>query len=336
MKAWFIDSHDSDNPLYCAEQADPALDTQSVRVAVRAFGVNRADLLQRQGRYPPPAGFDADRPGLEYAGEVVETGSGVSERSIGDSVMGLIGGGAYADQIVVQERETMTVPSNLDWPQAAAIPEAFATAYRALFLEGGLCPGQWAIIRGATSGVGQAGLQLAQVLGSNAIATSRSSQRLQALDDRFVAAGFKQAAALSLPDTDDGIAARVQSEIGGADVVMDFVGGPALNDNLDALVNEGCQIQVGVIGGQTAELAVGKILQRRLQLRGMTMRSLPLEQKITVARWFSQRLVPLFEAGQLVPMVDQVFDFNDVNQAQDTMAAGHHLGRIVVSDSTSR
>lgn len=331
MKAWFINADNRNSPLYCADIAEPALDRQSVRVAVHAFGINRADLLQRQGRYPPPPGFDPLRPGLEYAGEIVEVGPDVTERQPGDRVMGLIGGGAYAHQVVVHERETIPVPANFDWSQAAAVPEAFATAYRALFLEGGLCPGQWSLVRGATSGVGQAGLQLIQVLGARAIATSRSDNRLKDLDARFVEAGFDRAAAWTLTDGGDGIAAEVQAAIGGADVVMDFVGGPAINDNLDALVDEGTQVQVGVIGGGTSEFDVSKILRRRLTLRGMTMRSLPLERKIGVAQWFSQRLVPLFESGRLVPMIDKVFGFDEVNEAQAVMAAGQHLGRIVVT-----
>ncbi|WP_111746508.1 NAD(P)H-quinone oxidoreductase [Salinisphaera orenii] len=331
MKAWFIDAESADNPLYIDEIEEPTLDRQSVRVAVRAFSINRADLLQRQGRYPPPPGFDPLRPGIEYAGEVVEIGQDVTERAIGDRVMGLIGGGAYADQVVVHARETIAVPEGFEWAQAAAVPEAFATAYRALFLEGGVCPGQWALIRGATSGVGQAGLQLLYALGVRVIATSRTSERLKDLDARFVDAGFERAATWALTDGDEGVAEAVQSEIGGADVVMDFVGGAALNDNLDALVAEGTQVQVGVIGGGATDFDVGKMLARRLTLRGMTMRSLPIERKIAVARWFESRLVPLFEAGRLVPMIDQVFDFNALNEAQAEMAAGQHLGRIVVT-----
>lgn len=332
MKAWFINANYRNEPLYCANIEERELDRQSVRVKVHAFGINRADLLQRKGRYPPPPGFDPLRPGLEYAGEIVEVGLDVNERQPGDRVMGLIGGGAYASQVVVHERETIPVPAGFDWPEAAAVIEAFATAYRALFLEGGLCPGQWALVRGATSGVGQAGLQLIQALGAQAIATSRSDQRLKDLDRRFVEAGFDRAATWCLTDDGiDGIAADVQAEIGGVNIVMDFVGGPAINDNLDALVNEGTQVQVGVIGGGASEFDVSKILRRRLGLRGMTMRSLPLEHKIGVAQWFTQRLVPLFESGKLIPMIDRVFGFNEVNEAQTVMASGKHLGRIVVT-----
>lgn len=331
MKAWFIDADSGDNPLYTAEIEAPALDRQAVRIAVRAFGINRADLLQRQGRYPPPPGFDPLRAGLEYAGEIVEIGADVTERKVGERVMGLIGGGAYAEQVVVHARETIPVPSGFDWIQAAAIPEAFATAYRALFLEAGLRTGQRVLIRGATSGVGQAGLQLASVLGARTIAVGRSADRLEALNARFADAGFEHAATWSLTDTGSGVAEQVQSEFGGADVVMDFVGGSVLNDNLDALVEEGIQIQIGVMGSSATELHVGKILGRRLTLRGMTMRSLPIERKIEVARWFEARLVPLFEAGRLVPMVDRVFGFDEVNEAQAVMASGEHLGRIVVT-----
>lgn len=331
MKAWFIDKDSGDNPLYSAEIEAPALDRQSVRVAVHGFGINRADLLQRQGRYPPPLGFDPLRPGLEYAGEIIEVGADVNGRAVGDCVMGLIGGGAYAEQVIVHERETIPIPHGLGWAEAAAVPEAFATAYRALFLEAGLCAGQRVLVRGATSGVGQAGLQLISTLGARAIAVSRSADRLDALDARFADAGFDRAAEWSLSDTGSGVADEVQARIGGADIVLDFVGGPVLNDNLDALVKEGIQIQIGLIGGPSTDIDMGKILGRWLTIRGMTMRSLPIERKIAVARWFEARLVPLFEAGRLVPMVDRVFGFDQVNEAQAVMAAGEHLGRLVVT-----
>src|SRR5699024_7764063 len=160
MRAWIVEQPGAATAMQLGELALPEPGPEEVRVAVRAIGINRADIIQRRGKYPPPPGYDPRIPGLEYAGVVSAVGNRVSGRSVGDRVMGLIGGGAYADYIVAHERETLALPAGIDFAAAAAIPEAFLTAYRALHLEGGLNCGQWCLVRGATSGVGQAALQL--------------------------------------------------------------------------------------------------------------------------------------------------------------------------------
>ena len=190
MRAWLIEEPGAPEALQLGELDTPKPGPQEVRVDIRAIGINRADLIQRKGGYPPPKGFDPRCPGLEYAGEVVEVGDRVIGRRVGDRVMGLIGGAAYAEQLVTHERDTLDIPAHYDYAQAAAIPEAFLTAYRALFLVGELAPGQWALVRGATSGVGQAGLQLIRPLGARSIATSRSQARLDDLDARLRALGL--------------------------------------------------------------------------------------------------------------------------------------------------
>lgn len=330
MRAWLIEEPGAPEALQLGELETPKPGPQEVRVDIRAIGINRADLIQRKGGYPPPKGFDPRCPGLEYAGEVVEVGERVTGRRVGDRVMGLIGGAAYAEQLVTHERDTLDIPAHYDYAQAAAIPEAFLTAYRALFLVGELAPGQWALVRGATSGVGQAGLQLIRTLGARSIATSRSQARLDDLDARLRALGHDRGFDLGLVDGDDGVAEQVHAETGGAHVIMDFVGGPALKDNLEALRDEGRQVQVGVIGGPKTEINMGKLLMRRLSVMAMTMRSLPIERKILLAQLFNDRLRPLFESGRLRPVLDRTFDFTEAVEAHRTMEEGEHAGKLVL------
>jgi NADPH2:quinone reductase len=235
MRVWLIDDKADNGRLVLEDSKAPRPKPDEILVDVRAVGINRADLLQRRGGYPPPAGFDPRRPGLEYAGEVAAVGKQVTRYQVGDGVMGLVGGGAYAEQITVHENEAIALPAHYDYASAAAIPEVFLTAYRGLFLEGRLAPGQWALVRGATSGVGLAALQLLRTLGSRSIAASRAQDRLDELGERFRAIGFDPAFDLGVVDGEEGVAEQVQKQTGGAHLVLDFVGAPVLKDNLSAL-----------------------------------------------------------------------------------------------------
>jgi len=323
MRAWMIEQPGEADVMKLGKVDQLRPGPEEVRIEVHAIGINRADIAQRRGFYPPPPGFDARIPGLEYAGVVAETGDRVQGLAAGDAVMGLVGGGAYAEQLVVHERETLSVPAGLTMTDAAAIPEAFMTAWRALFLEAGLASGQWCLVRGATSGVGQAALQLIRALGARSIATSRRQERLDMLSD----IGFD----LGLVDGDRGVAEAVHEHTGGAHVVLDFVGAAALADNLASLREDGTQVLIGLMGGRRAQIDLGAVLMRRQRLVAMTMRSLPLERKILLARKFNDRLLPLFEGGKLVPRVDRVFDFEDAVEAHRLMESGAHLGKLILS-----
>lgn len=323
MRAWIVKQPGDANALQLGDIAAPEPGPEEVCVQLHAVGINRADVLQRRGGYPPPPGFDPRIPGLEYAGVVSAAGARVHNRAVGDPVMGLIGGGAYSEQIVVHERETLTLPRGMSFTDAAAIPEAFLTAYRGMFLEGGLEAGQWCLVRGATSSVGQAALQLIGALGARSIATSRQQERL----DDLAPVSFD----LGIVDSDHGVAKAVQAQTGGAHVVLDFVGAPALSDNLAALRPEGVQVMIGLLGGAKTELNLGVMLMRRLRLVAMTMRSLPVERKIALAQLFNDRLLPLIEAGRLQPMVDRVFAFDDAVDAHRYMESGAHNGKLVLT-----
>lgn len=325
MKAWTITEPGAPDVLAWQDAPEPEMGPSDVRVRVHAAGLNRADLLQRQGLYPAPAGASRDVPGLEYAGVVEAVGSNVQGRRPGDRVMGLIGGGGYAEQLVVHERETLTVPDTISLTDAAAIPEAFLTAYRALFLEGGLQPGGWCLIRAATSGIGIAGMQLARAFGARTLGTSRSAQRLEQVRHWGLDAAHA--------DEQGPLLDTVRQHTGeGVQVILDLVGGGGhLQENMECLRPEGTQVVVGLMAGREDNLNMGMLLFRRLTLRAMTMRSLPVERRIALAQVFSDRLAPFFAEGRLKPVVDTVLPFDQAREAHQRMEAGEHTGKIVLS-----
>lgn len=324
MRASVITASGEPEVLKLQDRPVPEPGGAEVLVRVEAAGVNRADVLQRRGMYPAPAGVPADVPGLEYAGRIEAVGPRATQGRVGDRVMGLVAGGAYAEYVIVHERETQRIPDDLDSITAAAFPETFMTAYRALFLEGGLQPGQWAVVRAATSGVGISALQLIRALGAFGIGTSRSRERLQALAPHGLAAGHV--------DGEGGLGdlVREHTDGKGASVCLDLVGGGQLAANLDALRDEGTLVVVGLMGGAEDRLDMGTLLRRRLTVRAMTMRSQPQEIRIRLARMAEERLVPLLSDGRLRPAVDQVFPLAEAAAAHAYMEANRHAGKIVL------
>ena len=323
MEAWLIRNPGREGVLERTERPAPVCGPEEVRVAVRAIGLNRADLLQRRGLYPAPPWAPADIPGLEYSGEVTAAGERVQRVAVGDRVMGLVAGGAYATELAVHEQDTLPVPGNLDWNAAAAFPEAYLTAYRALFLEGGVQPGQWALVRAATSSVGMAALQLLRLFGAFSLGSSRRRERLEALGpdgpDVPIVDGERP-----LPDV-------VREASGdGAHVVLDMLGGEALAEGLSALRDEGTLVLIGLLGGRKVELDTARLLFRRLCIRAMTMRTLPLERRLTLMAQARERLLPHLTRARLTPRVDRVFDFAEANEALDAMADDRHLGKLVL------
>ena len=310
--------------LRCGEREMPEPGRGELRVKVRAAGVNRADVLQRRGLYPPPPGVVADVPGLEYAGTVDRLGPGCTLRQPGERVMGLVGGGAYAEYLVVHERETIAVPSGLALEAAGAVPEAFLTAYRALFLEGALGAGDWCLIRAATSGVGLAAAQLTRAFSVEALGTGRSAERLRVAVGQGLTASHVDGSG-SLVET-----VRDKTHGQGATVVLDLLGGGHLEENLQAAADEGAVVLVGLLAGMQDTINLALLLSRRQRLVAMTMRSLPLERRITMARLFERRLAPLFESGRLAPVIDSTFPLLEASKAHRRMEQGDHLGKIVL------
>lgn len=296
-----------------------------IRVRIRASGLNRADLLQRRGGYPAPAGAPADVPGLEYAGEVDAVGPGAGLWSVGNRVMGIVAGGGHAEYVCVHEREAMRVPHNLSLEEAAAIPEVFLTAYDAVIRQLDVQVGERLLIHAAGSGVGTAAIQLARASGVFTLGTSRTADKLRRASELGLDVAIDAAAA--------DWAARVEQETGreGVHAVLDLVGGDYFADNLRVLAMRGRMIVVGTVAGARAELNLGMLLRKRLHLMGTVLRSRPLEEKIALARDFSSAVLPLFASGRIRPVLERVYPFAEVRAAHREMEENRNFGKIVLT-----
>lgn len=291
-----------------------------VRVRIHASAVNRADLLQRAGHYPAPPDAPQDIPGLELAGEVSAVGPG-AELAIGDRVYGLTGGGAYAEEVVVHGRTLARLPAGLGFREAAAIPEAYLTAYDAIVLQAGLMAGETLLVHAAGSGVGVAALQIAAALGVRAIGTVRTADkapRIEALGAKALVVG-KEAR----------FADRVK-ELGGADVVLELVGGSYVPESLAAMSERGRLVLVGLLAGARADVDLGLVLRKRLRVMGTVMRARPLEEKIAAGQVLARNLTPLVESGKLAPIIDRVFPLADASAAMDHVASNTSFGKVVL------
>ncbi len=323
MKAIVVSEPGGPEVLKIEERPDPVVGPGLVRVGVRATALNRADLLQRRGRYPAPPDCPPDIPGLEFAGEVLEAGPGVTEWSTGDRVMGLLGGGGYATQLVTHERLLLRIPGELPYIHAAAIPEAFLTAYDALFRQVDLAMGETLLIHAVASGVGTAGLQLAKAAGVRVVGTSRSRHKLAKLDAFGLDVGI---------DTSGGgfLEAMEAAGFRKVDAIMDLIGAANWEENLRALRPLGRLIVVGVVSGAKVEADLGVILRKRLRLLGTVLRARPLEEKGALTQEFAERVLPLFEQRVLHPVVDEVFPFGKVAEAHAAMEENRNTGKIVL------
>jgi putative PIG3 family NAD(P)H quinone oxidoreductase len=291
---------------------------------VRASALNRADILQREGNYPVPPGAPADIIGMEYAGEVDALGAGTSLWKVGDRVMGIVGGGGHAEFLCVHEREAIPTPKAMTWEDAAAIPEAFLTAYDALFNRLDLGTGETLLIHAVASGVGTAALQVARVAGAKVIGTARSAEKLE----RAKQLGLDVAIDASRGDW----AAQLEGAVGADRVhaIMDLVGGNYLDGNLRVAALRGRIVVVGLTAGAAAQFNMGVLLRKRLTMVGTMLRSRPLEEKALLAREFTERAVPLFNAGRLKPVVDRVLSFDDIRAAHELMQSNATFGKIVL------
>jgi putative PIG3 family NAD(P)H quinone oxidoreductase len=325
MKAVVITRPGGVEVLEVQERAKPEPGVGQIRVRVRASALNRADLMQREGNYPVPPGVPADMPGMEYAGEVEALGASASMWKNGDRVMGIIGGAGQAEYVCVHEREAMPVPRGMSWEDAGAIPEVFLTAYDALFNRLAISTGETVLIHAVGSGVGTAGLQIARAAGARVVGTARSPDKLE----RAKKLGLDVAIDSSRGDW----AAQVESAIGAeqVDALLDLVGGNYLEGNLRVLTLRGRMVVVGLTGGASSPFNMSVLLRKRLTIVGTMLRSRPLEEKIALARDFSERGVPLFESGQLKPVVDRVFGFDEIRAAHQLMESNDTFGKIVLA-----
>ncbi|HEY3592904.1 MAG TPA: NAD(P)H-quinone oxidoreductase [Polyangiaceae bacterium] len=327
MRAVSITAFGGPEVLRIVERAVPEPSRGEVRVRVRASAVNRADLLQRMGRYPAPPDVAPDVPGLEYAGEVEALGVGVTEFRPGDRVFGLVGGGAYAESLVVHARTMAKIPDSLSFTDAAAIPEAFTTAYDAMVDQARLAAGETVLVSAVGSGIGTAAVQIARAIGARSIGTARSKDKL----DRARALGLDH----GLVPENGHFASSVKglTEQRGADVILELVGGPYVPEDLACLARRGRLILVGLLAGNTAEVDLGKLLSLRAEVRGTVLRSRPIEEKIAAGQTFARHIVPLFAAGRLAPVVDRVFPLAEAGAAHTYMASNQGFGKVVLDCS---
>ncbi len=304
-----------DGELRWVDHRDPRPSDTELLVAVRAAGVNAADLLQRRGLYPAAPGVPADIPGLELAGEVVEVGAKVRRFAVGDRVMAVVGGGAQAELAVVDEATAMAVPGSLDWPAAGGFPEAFSTAYDALFTQCSLGPGDRVLVTGAAGGVGTAAVQLARAAGARVVASVRNADHHRAL------AGLGATEALA---PGQALAA------GPFDVAVELVGASSLPDVVAALAPGGRVSVIGVGSGARVQLDLLALMQRRARVSGSTLRSRSPVDKAVVAATVEAHAVPLLAGGQLQVPLAAVVPMTDPAAAYDRFAAGGKLGKLVM------
>jgi putative PIG3 family NAD(P)H quinone oxidoreductase len=295
-------------------------------IRVRASAINRADLLQRIGRYPAPPGVPADIPGLEFAGEVVAWGASVTGWAVGDRVCGLVGGGAHAEYLVTHARTVARVPDGLDWRIAGAAPEAYITAYDAMVLQAGLQPGERVLIHAVGSGVGLAAVQLVRALGSTAYGTARGAPKLEAAREAGMAAGVQ-------PGEGAWIADAVAGWTGGAGVhvVVDLVGGDYTAGSLAAMAPRGRLMLIGALAGSKATMDLRLILGKRLTIRGTVLRSRGLAERIEVTEAFARDVLPLLADGRLSPRIDATFALERIGEAHALVEGNGTIGKVALT-----
>lgn len=323
MRAVVLHSYGGPDVLSLEEVADPVPGPDEVVVEVAATALNRADLLQRMGLYPDPRRVKPEIPGLEFAGTVVDIGARVTMWKSGDRVMGIEAGGAYAERIATHERQLMAVPAGIDLVHAAAIPEVFLTAWDALVLQGGLTSGRWALVHAGASGVGTASIQIAKAIGAR-IAVTCSAGKAEAC--RALGADL-----VLERSPHDWLADARAAVPHGFDTVLDVVGGDEIDRNLQAVATRGTIVQVGLMGGSTVPVNVGLLMGKRATWVGTTLRARPIEEKVAVTRRFATEMLPLFDTGALLPVIDSVYPLERIADAQQHMAANANTGKIVVT-----
>jgi putative PIG3 family NAD(P)H quinone oxidoreductase len=323
MRAVVLRSYGGPEHLAIEGVPDPVPAPDEALVEISATALNRADLLQVMGLYPNPRPADLEIPGLEFAGVVSAVGSRVTLWKPGDAVMAIDAGGGYAERIAVHERQLMAVPERVGVSDAAAIPEVFLTAWDALVVQGGLTSGRWSLVHAGGSGVGTAGIQIAKAISAR-IAVTCSAGKVAACRDL--------GADVVIDYQSQDFVAEVREATGGrgVDVVLDVIGGDYVDRNLHAVASQGRIIQVGLLGGGASSVSMGLLLTKRVTLTGTVMRARPLEQKISITQQFIREVLPLFETGELRPVIDSRYPLDQIADAHRYMATNANTGKILI------
>lgn len=302
---------------------DPTPAAEQILVRVRATALNRADVMQRLGQYPPPPG-ESDILGLELAGEVEAVGTAVKDLAPGDRVFGLVGSGGYAEKAVIDARMAMPIPAGWSFAQAAAVPEVFFTAQETLFTLGGLKEGETVLIHAAASGVGTAGIQMARETGARILVTAGSADKIQRCVELGATAGC------NYKERDFAEWVKEVTNGQGVDVIEDFIGAAYWERNLRSLKTGGRLVLVGLMGGVKVEANLGLLMTKRLQIFGSVLRSRPLADKIAITQRFRSKWLPLLAAGRIKPIVDRVFPLAQVADAHRYMEENRNFGKIIL------
>lgn len=309
--------------LEMAQIETPAPSHGEILIRVAAAGVNRPDTIQRMGLYPPPPGAPAT-PGLEVAGEVVETGAGVTRWRAGDKVCALVGGGGYAEYCLAHESHALPVPKGFSMVEAAALPETFFTVWTNVFERGALKPCETFLVHGGTSGIGTTAIQLASIFGSTVIATAGSAEKCRACEKLG-------AHAVNYREQDFVEEVKRLTDDRGADVILDMVGGDYIQRNIQAAAADGRIVSIAFLNGSTAEVNFMPVMLKRLTLTGSTLRPRSIEEKAALAAALESKVWPLLDAGRVNPLIDEVFPLDRAADAHALMEKSSHIGKIVLT-----
>ena len=301
----------------------PTAQAEEVLVKVHAFGINRPDILQRQGLYPMPKDV-TPVPGLEVAGEIVAVGRAVTQFKVGDKVCGLTNGGGYAEYCVVPAIQTLVIPEGVSFTQAAAIPETFFTVWANVFQMGQAKAGETVLVHGGSSGIGTTALMLCKALGIQTFATVGSDDKIQAIAHLTTGINYKT------QDFEQVI--NEKTDNAGVDIILDMVGAPYLERNLNLLRRDGRLVYIAFLGGAKAkEVKLGQIMMKRLTITGSTMRARTTAEKAEIAQGLQQQVAPFWAKGECLPMIYKTFNFDQIVDAHIAMDTGEHIGKIVVN-----
>lgn len=301
----------------------PTAQAEEVLVKVHAFGINRPDILQRQGLYPMPKDVTSV-PGLEVAGEIVAVGAAVTQFKVGDKVCGLTNGGGYAEYCVVPASQTLVIPEGVSFTQAAAIPETFFTVWANVFQMGQAKAGETVLVHGGSSGIGTTALMLCKALGIQTFATVGSDDKIQAIAHLTTGINYKT------QDFEQVI--NEKTDNAGVDIILDMVGAPYLERNLNLLRRDGRLVYIAFLGGAKAkEVKLGQIMMKRLTITGSTMRARTTAEKAEIAQGLQQQVAPFWAKGECLPMIYKTFNFDQIIDAHIAMDTGEHIGKIVVN-----
>lgn len=320
MKAIVITKYGGPEVLQSQEYPTPEISGDEVLIEVKAAGINRPDVFQREGKYPAPEGVPADILGLEVAGTIVKCGPDVTEFTLGDRVCALLAGGGYAEYVAVREGQCLPIPGDLSFAEAASLPETIFTVWSNVFQRGSLKSSETLLIHGGNSGIGITGIQIAHALGSKVIVTVGSDEKGQKC--------LELGADSCINYKTQNFETELQNE--GVDVILDMIGGDYLAKNINILKPEGRLVHINAVGGSRVDLDIRKVMTKRLTVTGSTLRNREYEFKKQLAKEIQTNVWPLIESKKFKPVIFKTFPFSEASEAHRLLEDGSHTGKIIL------